>query len=106
MIESTNHDDCYYVKQSKDSNIFISPYDDQIVEFNEDTINKLSPLINKLAERTIQKAGGIKLGYYIVNIITGECPLCLDYIWNGPLHKHVHAVRLYNNYLKSQNHDE
>ena len=77
IVESTNHDDCYYVKQSKDSNVFISSYDGQIVEFNENTMSNLSPLINKLAERTIQKAGGIRFGYYIVNIITGECPLCL-----------------------------
>ena len=66
-------------------------------------------MILKLAEKSIQEAGGIRSNYYIVNIITGECPLCLDYIWNGPLHdvcKHVHAARIYSNYLKSHNHDE
>lgn len=109
MVKTTNHNDYYYVKQSEDSNIFISPYDDQIVEFNKETINKLSPMINKLAEKAIQEAGKIQSNYYIVNIITGECPLCLDYIWNGPLRsvcKHVHAARIYNDYLKSQNYDE
>ncbi len=53
MIESTNHSNYYYVKQSKNSNIFISSYDDQIVEFSEEIMNKLSPMINKLAEKTI-----------------------------------------------------
>jgi len=110
MIESSSHNNhYYYVKKSKDSSIFISSYDDQIVEFSEETMNKLSPMINKLAEKSIQEAGGIQSNYYIVNIITGECPLCLDYIWNGPLRdvcKHVHAARIYSNYLKSHNHDE
>ncbi|CAB5354505.1 unnamed protein product [Rhizophagus irregularis] len=66
-------------------------------------------MINKLAENAIQEAGSVRPNYYIVNIITGECPLYLDYIWNGSLHdvcKHVHAARIYNDYLKSQNHDE
>ncbi len=109
MIESTNHSNYYYVKQSKNSNIFISSYDDQIVEFSEEIMNKLSPMINKLAEKTIQEAGGIRSNYYVLNIITGECPLCLDYIWNGPLRdvcKHVHAARIYHDFLKSQNHGE
>lgn len=109
MVESTNHNDYYYVKQSEDSDVFISAYDDQIVEFTKETINKLSPMINKLAEKAIQEAGGMRSNYYIVNIVTGECPLCLDYIWNGPLRgvcKHVHAARIYNDYLKSQNYDE
>ncbi|PKB97860.1 hypothetical protein RhiirA5_432384 [Rhizophagus irregularis] len=109
MVESTNHNDYYYVKQSKNSDIFISPYDDQIVEFTEETMKNLFPMINKLAENAIQEAGSVRPNYYIVNIITGECPLYLDYIWNGSLHdvcKHVHAARIYNDYLKSQNHDE
>ena len=80
MVESTKHNDYYYVKQSMDSNIFISPYDNQIVEFNEETINRLNSMINKLAEKSIQEAGKIRSNYYIVNIKTGECPLCLDYI--------------------------
>lgn len=108
MVESTNHNDYYYVKKSN-SHEFILPYDDQIVEFTEEMINRLSPMINKLAEKTIQEVGKIQPNYYIVNIVTGECPLCLDYIWNGPLRdvcKHVHAARIYNDYLKSQNYDE
>jgi recombinational DNA repair ATPase RecF len=80
MVESTNYNNYYYVEQSKDSNVLISSYDDQIVEFSEEIMNKLSPMINKLAEKTIQKAGEVRSNYYIVNIITGECPLCLDYI--------------------------
>ena len=109
MIKSTKQNNYYYVKQSQDSNIFISSYDDKIVEFSNEIMNKLSPMLNKLAEKTIQEAGGIQSNYYVVNIITGECPLCLDYIWNGPLHdvcKHVHAARIYSNYLKSYNRDE
>jgi hypothetical protein len=109
MVESTNHNDYYYVKRSKDSNTLVSSYDDRIVEFSEEIMNKLSPMINKLAEKTIQDAGGIRPNYYVVNITTGECPLCLDYIWNGPLHdvcKHAHAARIYHDFLKSQNHAE
>jgi hypothetical protein len=109
MVESTNYNNYYYVEQSKDSNVLISSYDDQIVEFSEEIMNKLSPMINKLAEKTIQKAGEVRSNYYIVNIITGECPLCLDYIWNGSLRdvcKHVHAARIYRNFLISQDKSE
>jgi hypothetical protein len=38
-------------------------------------------------------------GYYLSNILTGECMLCYDYIWNGPFRdvcKHVHAARLFH----------
>ena len=73
MVESTNHNDYYYVKKSKpESDEFISPYDDQIVKFTEEMMNKLSPMINKLAEKAIQEVGGIRPHYYIVNIVTGE----------------------------------
>ncbi|CAG8749969.1 3895_t:CDS:2, partial [Gigaspora rosea] len=37
-------------------------------------------------------------GFYIMNIITGRCPLCLDYIWNGPfydVYKHHHAAQIF-----------
>ena len=108
MVESTNHSNYYYVKKSKDSD-FISPYDNQIVEFNQEIMNNLFPIMNKLAENIIQEIGELQPNYYIVSIITGECPLCLDYIWNGPLRdvcKHVHAARKYNDYLKSQNQNE
>ncbi|PKK72535.1 hypothetical protein RhiirC2_848343 [Rhizophagus irregularis] len=54
----------------QDSDVFISPYNDQIVEFTEETMNKLSPIINKLVEKAIQEAGGIQPNYYIVNIVT------------------------------------
>ncbi|CAG8468441.1 9491_t:CDS:2 [Rhizophagus irregularis] len=53
----------------QDSDVFISPYNDQIVEFTEETMNKLSPMINKLVEKAIQEAGGIQPNYYIVNIV-------------------------------------
>lgn len=56
MVESTNHNDYYYVKRLKDFDVFISPYDDQIVEF---TMNKLFLMINKLAEKAIQEASDI-----------------------------------------------
>src|SRR5579859_7861102 len=87
MVESTNYNDYYYVKKSKpDFDEFISPYNNQIVKFTKEMMNKLSPMINKLAEKAIQKVSGIQPNYYVVNIVTGECPLYLDYIWNGPLH--------------------
>ncbi|CAB4473705.1 unnamed protein product [Rhizophagus irregularis] len=38
-------------------------------------------------------------GYYLTNILTGECMVCYDYIWNGPFQdvcKHVHAARLFH----------
>ena len=69
MVESTNHNNYYYVKKSKDSD-FISPYDNQIVEFNQEIMNNLSPMMNKLAENIIQEIGELQPNYYIISIIT------------------------------------
>src|SRR4051794_17564804 len=107
MVEPTNHNYYYYIKKSKDSD-FLSAYDNQKVEFNQEIMNNLFPMMNKLAEQIIQEIGELQLNHYIVNIITGKCLLCLDYIWNGSLRdvcKHVHAARIYINYLKSQGRD-
>ena len=38
-------------------------------------------------------------GFYLANILTGECMTCYDYIWNGPFRdvcKHIHAARLFH----------
>ena len=38
-------------------------------------------------------------GFYVTNIITDECPFCLDYVWNGPFYdvcKHCHAARIFS----------
>ena len=97
------------LKNQRQDSDFISPYDNQIVEFNQEIMNNLFPIMNKLAENIIQEIGELQPNHYIVNIITGECPLYLDYIWNGSLRdvcKHVHAACIYNDYLKSQNQNE
>src|SRR5256885_10766545 len=69
MVESTNHNNYYYVKKSKDSD-FISPYDNQIVEFNQEIMNNFSPMMNISAENIIQEIGELQPNYYIVSIIT------------------------------------
>ena len=57
IVESANHNYFYYVK--RDSDMFalpcddhdsILPYDNQIVEFNQEIIDKLNPMMNKLAK--------------------------------------------------------
>lgn len=45
-------------------------------------------------------------GYYLTNIFSGECLICLDYIWNGSFRdicKHCHAARIYKVSLTIKN---
>jgi hypothetical protein len=58
----------------------------------------LKPLFNKLEQKHLDKVPH-REGYYLSNILTGECMVCYDYIWNGPFRdvcKHVHAARLFH----------
>ncbi|RHZ47675.1 hypothetical protein Glove_574g27 [Diversispora epigaea] len=68
----------------------------QPVELEKDNIDYLKPMTEQLAKNCNVE---LRDGYYITNIVTGECPLCLDCIWNGPFHdvcKHCHAARIFS----------
>ena len=60
--------------------------------------NNLKPLLKKLEQKHLDKVS-YREGFYLANILTGECMVCYDYIWNGPFRdvcKHVHAARLFH----------
>src|SRR5438128_2677927 len=66
----------------------------------EDHFQRLQPMMKRLsATFEIEPREG-----YLTNIVTGECPFCLDYTWNGPFRdvcKHCHAARLFSEAQKS-----
>ncbi|POG82010.1 uncharacterized protein OCT59_029956 [Rhizophagus irregularis] len=98
FVEPSNHSDYFYVRKSDNSQIFESPYNGKYVELNKGAIDSLKPLFKKLEQKHLDKALCRK-GYYLTNILTGECMVCYDYIWNGPFQdvcKHVHAARLFH----------
>ncbi|CAB4379278.1 unnamed protein product [Rhizophagus irregularis] len=98
FVEPSNHSDYFYVRKSDNSQILESPYNGKYVELNKGAIDSLKPLFKKLEQKHLDKALCRK-GYYLTNILTGECMVCYDYIWNGPFQdvcKHVHAARLFH----------
>ncbi|PKB99203.1 hypothetical protein RhiirA5_430119 [Rhizophagus irregularis] len=98
FVEPSNHSDYFYVRKSDNSQIFESPYNGKYVELNKGAIDSLKPLFKKLEQKHLDKALCRK-GYYLTNILTGECMVYYDYIWNGPFQdvcKHVHAARLFH----------
>ncbi|PKB97279.1 hypothetical protein RhiirA5_468619 [Rhizophagus irregularis] len=98
FVEPSNHNDYFYVRKSDNVQTLESPFDGKSIKLDEEAINNLNPLFKKLEQKHLDKASH-REGYYLTNILTGEC-ICYDYIWNGPFRdvcKHVHAARLYHN---------
>jgi hypothetical protein len=93
MVERSDHLDYFYVK--KNSDIIYSPYDNQPLETS--TTQNLDPLFKQMYKNhNIQERDG----YYITNIITGECLNCFDFIWNGSFRdvcKHRIFVKSFEN---------
>ncbi|RHZ70140.1 hypothetical protein Glove_275g103 [Diversispora epigaea] len=82
FVEQSNYLNYYYIKKYLQSKIIID-YNEEPVELEKDNIDYLKPMTEQLAKNCNVE---LRDGYYITNIVTGECPLCLDYIWNGPFH--------------------
>ncbi|RHZ89430.1 hypothetical protein Glove_14g62 [Diversispora epigaea] len=95
LVEQSNDLNYYYIKKYHQSEIIID-YNEEPIELEKDNIDYLKPMIEQLAKNCNVE---LRDGYYITNIVTGECPLCLDYIWNGPFHdvcKHCYAARIFS----------
>ncbi|RHZ70466.1 hypothetical protein Glove_271g105 [Diversispora epigaea] len=71
------------IEQQNESPKITSEMNRQTVELEKDNIDYLKPMTEQLAKNCNVE---LRDGYYITNIVTGECPLCLDCIWNGPFH--------------------
>lgn len=99
MVQKSDHNDYYYVKKSQ-NDIIHSPYDHKPLNSENIVMEKLDPLFQQLNKNhNIQE----HQGYYITNILTGECFNCFDFIWNGSFRdvcKHCHAARIYADSLQ------
>ncbi|CAG8539081.1 11529_t:CDS:2 [Diversispora eburnea] len=95
-IEPAEKSHCYYVKNLVETSLtFTSSYDGKRIQLDNNSMNCLKPMINRYIER---HGINIQDGVYLVNIKTGECFMCFDYIWNGNFRdvcKHVYAARIY-----------
>ncbi|RHZ82056.1 hypothetical protein Glove_114g217 [Diversispora epigaea] len=95
LVEQSNDLNYYYIKKYHQSKIIID-YNEESIELEKDNIDYLKPMIEQLAKNCNVE---LRDGYYITNIVTGKCPLYLDYIWNGPFHdvcKHCYAARIFS----------
>ncbi|RIB28900.1 hypothetical protein C2G38_2156710 [Gigaspora rosea] len=96
LVEPAEETNYYYVKKINEASLtFTSPYDGKQIQLDANAMESLKPMINSFTNR--QRVAERK-GYYIVNIKTGECSMCLDFIWHGRFRsvcKHCHAARIY-----------
>ncbi|CAB4489743.1 unnamed protein product [Rhizophagus irregularis] len=95
MVEISDHDNYYYVKKGSNNDIVYSPYDHQPLNSENIIMEKLDPLFKQLINNHNVREHH---GYYITNILTGECLNCFDFIWNGSFRdvcKHCHTARIY-----------
>lgn len=97
LVEPSRHPNYYYVKKTSESNITIDFFNsDEFINLEDNDIDHFQLMMKLLAKNCEVEP---RDGYYITNIITGECPLCLDYIWNGPFYdvcKHCYAARIFS----------
>jgi hypothetical protein len=98
-IKYAGTDDYYYVKKGNNPFTLESSYSNELIQLDNNIINLLMPLHNKLIEQHLEKVPDYleHPEYYLVNIKTGECT-CFNYIWNGPFRdvcKHCHAASIY-----------
>ena len=80
MVEKSDHSDYFYVKKNKKNqnyDMIYSPYDNQPLNTENIIMQNLDPLLQQtFKNHNIQE----KDGYYITNVITGECLNCFDFI--------------------------
>ncbi|CAB4479908.1 unnamed protein product [Rhizophagus irregularis] len=72
---------------------------------DDNIIEKLYPLYQKFAKNHYSVVPELE-GYYLTNIFSGECLICLDYIWNGSFRdvcKYCHAAKIYKESLNAEN---
>ena len=100
-VENSNHSDYYFIKKNRNSSAEYQILNEEPVHMYEDHFRRLQPMMKRLSATFEIEP---REGYYPTNIVTGECPFCLDYTWNGPFRdvcKHCHAARLFSEAQKS-----
>ena len=79
FVEPSNHGDYFYVRKSRDTQILELPFDNKPIKLDEEAMNNLKPLFDKLEQKRLDKVQH-RNGYYLSNILMGECMICYDYI--------------------------
>ena len=98
-VKASNNNTYFYVKKHDRSNILESSYDGNFVKIDENIVEKLHPLYQKFAKNHYNIVSKQE-GYYLTNTSSGECFICLDYIWNGSLRDVcTHDAHIYNEHL-------
>ncbi|RHZ45370.1 hypothetical protein Glove_680g85 [Diversispora epigaea] len=97
FVEQSNYPNYYYVKKYHQSKILMDFfYNEESIELEKDNVDYLRPMMEQLTKNYNVE---LRDGFYITNIVTGECPLCLDYIWNSSFRdvcKHCYAARIFS----------
>jgi len=104
-VKSSNNNNYFYVKKHNQLSVLESSYDGSFVKIDDNIIEKLYPLYQKFAKNHYSVVPELE-GYYLTNIFSGECLICLDYIWNGSFRdvcKHCHTARIYKESLNAEN---
>ncbi|PKC54138.1 hypothetical protein RhiirA1_507803 [Rhizophagus irregularis] len=104
-VKSSNNNNYFYVKKHNQLNVLESSYDGSFVKMDDNIIEKLYPLYQKFAKNHYSVVPELE-GYYLTNIFSGECLICLDYIWNGSFRdvcKYCHAAKIYKESLNAEN---
>jgi len=100
-VENSDHSDYYFIKKNRNSSAEYQILNEELTSMDEDSFERLQPMMKKLSATFEIEP---REGYYMTNIATGECPFCLDYIWNGPFRdvcKHCHAARIFSEAQRS-----
>ncbi|POG81016.1 hypothetical protein GLOIN_2v1510130 [Rhizophagus irregularis DAOM 181602=DAOM 197198] len=86
-VKSSNNNNYFYVKKHNQLNVLESSYVGSFVKMDDNIIEKLYPLYQKFAKNHYSVVPELE-GYYLTNIFSGECLICLDYtlIYEGDTH--------------------
>ncbi|RIA92268.1 hypothetical protein C1645_820959 [Glomus cerebriforme] len=90
FIQTKQQQRFWYLKVMKYSMIFPGASNDAMLQ-------QLNKMINFLMNPLLSKQVKLDSGFYICNVITGEC-IYWEYIWNSSIHdkcRHCHAVILF-----------
>ncbi|PKY15305.1 hypothetical protein RhiirB3_380819 [Rhizophagus irregularis] len=104
LVEPSNNANYFYIRKSDNSQILESPFNGKFVELDSEAINNLKPLFNKLEKKHFDNVMH-REGFYLANILTGECMLCYDFIWNGPFRDVCGSIFLPKNNTSERNSD-
>jgi hypothetical protein len=97
LVEESSDPNIFFVKKNS-NNSFRSFYNNEIINLDEHVMNGLMKMMDNLAKHLTERVQS-KHGFYILDIITGEC-MYWEYVWNGSIRdkcRHCHAAKLYKN---------